>query len=80
MHLDLVDRRHDRRLREQALEMIGHEIAHADCAHLAVGEQPFQSAVRVEREIEPAGHRLMQEQEIDPIDTKLAGALGERVS
>lgn len=42
VQLDLVDRLHDHRLLQQAAEHVGHEVAHADCADLAVGVQLFE--------------------------------------
>ncbi|CAA9457181.1 MAG: 2-polyprenyl-6-methoxyphenol hydroxylase and related FAD-dependent oxidoreductases, partial [uncultured Rubrobacteraceae bacterium] len=39
VELDLVHGGHDGRLGQQAVEVLGHEVAHADGAHLAVGEQ-----------------------------------------
>jgi len=79
MHFDLVDGRDDGRLREQALKVIGHEVAHADRAYLAVSEQRLERAIRAEGEIEPGRQRLMQEQQVEALDTKLTDALVERV-
>jgi hypothetical protein len=79
MELDLVHGGHGRRLGQQAVEVLGHEVAHADGAHLPVGEQLLERPVGVQREIEAAGQRLMQEQQVELIDAKLAGALLKRV-
>ena len=43
--LDLVHRRHDRGLGQQAVEVLGHEVADADRAHPAVGEQRLERPV-----------------------------------
>jgi len=59
--------------------MVRHEVTHADRAHVAVGEQLFQCAVRVERETEPARQWLMKQQEVEAIDTEFGRALLERV-
>ena len=48
MHFDLVDGRYDGRLSQQALKVVGHEVAHANRAYLAVGEQLLERAVRVQ--------------------------------
>src|SRR3712207_7311672 len=42
VELDLVHGGHDGRLGQQTVEVLGHEVAHADGAHLAVGEQPLE--------------------------------------
>ena len=76
---DLVDRRHDRGLGQQTLQVLGHEVADPDRAHLAVGEQRLQRAVRVEGEVESARQRLVEDQQVELIDAELAGALVERV-
>jgi hypothetical protein len=55
------------------------EVAHAYGAHLAVGEQFLECPVGVEREIEAARQRLMQQQQVEFVDAELARALVERV-
>jgi hypothetical protein len=55
--------------------VLGHEVAHPDSAHLAVGEQLLKRPVGVEREIEPDRHGLMQDQQVELVDAELAGAL-----
>ena len=79
MHLDLVHGGHDGRRAQQALEVPGHEVAHADRAHPAVREQLLERPVRFEGVVERRWQRLVEEQEVDPVDAELAGALVERV-
>ena len=79
VQLDLVDRRHHRGFRQQPLQHLGHEVAHADGAHAAVGQQLFQRLVRAEGAIELAGQRLVQDQQVDVIHAQLAGTLVEGV-
>lgn len=52
MHLDLIHRGHDGRDAQQALEVLGHEVAHADRAYPAVGKQLLECSVRAESAIE----------------------------
>ena len=59
--------------------MIGHEVADANRAHLAVSEQFLEGSVCVEREIETARQRLVQEEQVETINAKLARALVEGV-
>ena len=59
--------------------MVGHEVAHANRAHVAVSEQCLERAVRVEREVEPARQRLMKQEQVDAINTEFGRALLERV-
>ena len=79
MHLDLVDGGHDVGALQQRVEVVGHEVADADRAHLAVGEQRLQRPVGVERPVEGRRERLVQEQQVDLVDAELGGALVERV-
>jgi hypothetical protein len=69
----------DRRSGKQATEVLGHEIAHADRAHLAVGEQILERAIGIEREVESTRQRLMQQQ-IDAVDTELRALLSKACS
>jgi hypothetical protein len=57
MELDLVHRGHHAGAVEQASEVIDHEVADPDRAHLAVGEQGFQRPVRLQRRVELRGQR-----------------------
>ena len=59
--------------------MLGHEVADADGADLAVGEQLLERPVGVEGAVERRGQRLVQDQQVDLVDAELAGALVERV-
>jgi hypothetical protein len=79
VHLDLVDRRDDRSAVEQPGEVVDHEVAHADRADLAVGQQRLQGAVRLEGPVEGRGERLVEDQQVDLLDAELARALLETV-
>jgi hypothetical protein len=48
-------------------------------ARLALGEQLLERPVGVEREVEAARQRLVQDQQVEKVDAELAGALVERV-
>lgn len=74
MDLDLVDRRHHRRLSKQILEVARHEVADADGANLAGGGQVLERPVGVEGAINCRGQRLMQERQVELVYL-LAGAL-----
>ena len=79
VQLDLVDRGHDRRLLEKGGEVLDHEVADADGAHLAVREERLQRPVRLERLVECRGEGLVQDEQVDLLDAQLAGALVEAV-
>jgi len=79
MDLDLIHHRHHGCLGKQALEVLGHEVADADRAHLVVGEQLLQRPVGVEGQVELRRHRLMEQQQVDLFDAQLAGAFVERM-
>ena len=79
VHLDLVHRGHDGRLVQQRGEVLDHEVADADGADLAVGEQRLQRAVRLQGLVELRRQGLVQDQQVDPVDAELAGALLEAV-
>ena len=79
VHLDLVHRGDHRGLLQQGVQVPGHEVADADRAHPPVGEQGLQGAVRLLGEVEPAGQGLVQDQQVDPVDAELGGALVEGV-
>ena len=57
--------------------MPGHEVAHADGAHHAVGEQLLERPVGLEGAVEGRGQGLLQEQQVEPVDAELPGALVE---
>ena len=59
--------------------MLDHEVADADRTDLAVGEQPLQGTVGLERSVERGGQRLVQDQQGDLFDAELSGALLETV-
>jgi hypothetical protein len=59
--------------------MGGHEVADADGADLAVGEQGLQRAVGLDGEVEACGQGLVEQEEVDLVDAELAGALVEGV-
>jgi hypothetical protein len=77
--LDLVEGGHDGCLGQQVVEVLGHEVAHADRADPALGEESLERPVGVEGAVEGRGQRLVQEQQVDLVDAELAGALVERV-
>ena len=79
MHLDLIHGRHDGRDAQQAVQVVRHEVAHADGAHLSVREQRLERAIGLERAVERRRQRLMQEQQVESLDAELANALLERV-
>ena len=79
VELDLVDGRDDRGVLEQRGEVVDHEVADADRADLAVGQERLQRAVSVEGPVERAGQRLVEDQQVDLLDAELAGALLEGV-
>jgi hypothetical protein len=77
--LDLVDRRRDRGAIEQGCEVVDHEVADADRADLAAGDQCLEGAVGLQGAVERRGQRLVEDQEVDLVDAELAGALLEAV-
>src|SRR3954469_4632682 len=79
MHLDLVHGGNHRRGAEEVLEMLRHEVAHADRAHAAVRQELLERPVRFEGAVERRRQRLMEEQQVDLLDAELARALRERV-
>jgi len=60
-------------------EKVGHEVADADRADLAVGQQLLQRPVGVDGELELVGQGLVQDQQVDLVDAELARALVEGV-
>ena len=77
--LDLVDCRNHRGAIEKGREVLDHEVADANCADLAVGEQCLEGTVGLQGAIERRGQRLVQDQEVDLVDAELPGALLEAV-
>jgi hypothetical protein len=77
VHLDLVDRRDDRGVLEQSGQVVDHEVADTDRAHLAVGEQGLQCAEGLERAVEGRRKGMVQDQQVYLLDAELAGALVE---
>jgi hypothetical protein len=55
VQLDLVYSGHDRRLGQEAVELLAPEVAHADRAYFAVGEEFLERPVGVERAVEGRG-------------------------
>ena len=80
VHLDLVDRGHDRGGVEEPVEVLGHEVADPDRADAALGEQRFERPVRVDGEVEARGQRLVQDQQVQALDAELAHGLVEGVA
>jgi hypothetical protein len=79
VHLELVDGRDDGGPLQQLPQVLDHEVADADGADLAVREQLLQGAVGLERAVKGDRQRLVQDQQVDPVDAELAGALLEAV-
>jgi hypothetical protein len=79
VQLDLVDGGDDVRLLEQRGEVIRHEVADPDGANLAVAEQRLQCLVGLDRQVEPCRERLVQDQQVDLVNTQLGRALVECV-
>ena len=79
MHLDLIHRRHHRGLLQQPGQVLDHEVADPDRADLPVAEQALQPPIGLQRRPELRRQRLMQDQQIDLVDTELAGTLLEPV-
>lgn len=82
--LDLVDRGHDRCLIKQSGEVLDHEVADADGAHLAVGEQGLQSPLCLEGLVEAmkclvvavvADPDLGLEEHLRPVEPRVADRL-----
>ena len=55
--------------------MIDHEVAHPDRADLPLREQRLERPVRLQRRVELRGQCLVQDQQVDLINSELAGAL-----
>jgi hypothetical protein len=79
VHLDLVDRRHDGAPVEQPGQVVDREVADADRADLAVGQERLQRAVGLEGAVERGGQRLVEDEQVDLLDAELARALLEAV-
>ena len=79
MDLDLVDGRDHGGRGEELVEVVGHEVADADGADLAVGEQGLERPVGVDGAVEPAREGLVEDEQVDLVDAELAGALVEGV-
>lgn len=71
VHLDLVDRGDDIGCVEQLGEVPDHEVADANRTDLALIEQCFQCPVGLQRPIEVGRERLVQDQQVDLVDTEL---------
>ena len=79
VQLDLVDSGSDLGLVEQLRQVFDHEVADADGPDLAVLQQRLQPSVGLKRLVEAGRQRLVQGQQVDLVDTQLAGALVEGV-
>src|SRR3984893_10097029 len=79
MDLDLIDRRHYLAATKERREVLDHEIADADRTDLAISEQGLQSAIGLQGSIKRRRQCLVEEQQVDLVDAKLAGALLEAV-
>jgi len=79
MHFDLVHGRDDGDFSQQPCQVLGHEVADADRPHPAVRQQLLERPVGIQRQVETARQRLMQQQQVEALDAELAGALVECV-
>lgn len=79
VELDLVHGGNYRCFRQESVKDLRHEVADTNRAYLAVGEELLKRPVRVDREVEPARQRLVQQQQVDLLDTQLRRALLEPV-
>jgi hypothetical protein len=52
--------------------MVDHEVADADRADLAVGEQGLERPVGLEGPVEGAGQRLVEDEQVDLLDSELS--------
>jgi hypothetical protein len=77
--LDLVDCWDHGGTVEQRGEVLNHEVADPDSAYLPVAEQRLQGPVGPQGRLEVRRQRLVQEQQVDLVDSELAGALLEAV-
>jgi len=59
--------------------VLDHEVADPDRADLTVSQQTLQRAVCSQGSVERRRQRLVEDQQVDLIDTELAGALLEAV-
>lgn len=57
----------------------GHEVADTDGTDVSVSEQLLERRVRLDGDIEAAPQRLVQEQQVKPVDAELADTLVEGV-
>ena len=74
MDLDLVHRRHHFARRDQILQVVRAEVAHADGADASVREEPLSRVIGRDGPIPLVRHRLMQQIQIDRVQTELAQA------
>ncbi len=79
VHLDLVHRRHDIGLGQEAGELVGHEVRHPDRTHPAIGVELFQRAVSAQGAVEALGQGLVEQEQVDLVDAELLGGLLEPV-
>src|SRR5512133_3852678 len=79
VNLDLVDCRDHGGAFEQRGEVLDHEVADPDGSYLPLGKQRLQGLVSLQGRLEVRGQRLMQDQQVDLVYSKLAGALVEAV-
>jgi hypothetical protein len=78
VELDLVHRRHDRAFAQQPVEMLGHEVAHPDGAHLAVGEELLQRPIGVECAVAGRGECLMKDEQVERLDAERSRATAQK--
>lgn len=77
--LQLVDRRDDGGGVKQRGQVVDHEVADTDRPDLTVGQELLLGAVGGEGLVELGRQGLVQEQQVDPVDAELCGALLEAV-
>jgi hypothetical protein len=79
MTFDLVDRRHHCCPVEERREVLDHEVTDPDGADLVVGEQRLERAVGLQGPLEGRGQCLVQDQQVDLVDSEFVGAFLEAV-
>ena len=77
VQFDLVHGRDDVGRVEQLLQVVGHEVADTDRPHAPVSKQGLQRLVRGDGFLEPVGGGLVQDEQVQVVDTELAVALSQ---
>lgn len=79
VQLNLVDRRHDGRVLEEALQVRGLEVADPNRRHLPVGKERLERSVCRDGGVEYPGGGLVQDQQVDAVHPEFAGGDIERM-